>query len=231
MKTIGILGGMSWESTLQYYRMMNEQVQEQLGGHHSIEAIIYSVNFEEILPLVHVNDWDSIAMRLSKLAIKLETAGADFLIMTSNAIHKIFPQIESALNIPILHIVDPTALAIQSEQIKKVALLGTKVTMEEPFYKQRLQDEFGIEAIIPDETDRAEIHRIIFDELTKGIVKEGSRNRLIQMISKLADRGAEGIILGCTELNLLIHADDVCVQLFDTTALHSKAAVAKALSW
>ncbi len=230
MKTIGILGGMSWESTLQYYRMMNEQIQKQLGGHHSIQAIIYSVNFEEILALVKLNDWDSVAEKLSKLAIKLERAGADFLIMTSNAIHKVFPQIQSVLKIPILHIVDPTARAIQSSQIRTVALLGTKVSMKEPFYKQRLKDEFGIEVLTPSKLESEELHRIIFDELTLGVINETSRNKVIQMISKLSVSGAQGVILGCTELNLLIRPEDVSIQLFDTTALHANAAVTMALN-
>jgi len=225
MKTIGLIGGMSWESTQHYYQLMNQYVHTRLGNHNSIEAIIYSVNFERILTLVHQGEWQPVGQEIARLAKKLETAGADFLILTANAIHKVFPQVEAAVSIPIIHIADPRAEPILKAGIKKVGLLGTKVTMEEEFYKDRLLNKHGIEVLIPEGHDRDTLHSIIFDELTIGKVYDNSRKKLAVLIDKLWSQGARGIILGCTELTLLISQKDTKVPLFDTTALHAKAAV------
>lgn len=225
MKVIGIIGGMSWKSTQHYYQLMNQYVHAKLGRHNSIEAIIYSVNFERILTLIHQDEWELVGQAMIHLAVKLEIAGADFLILTSNAVHKFFSQIEAAIKIPILHIADPTAKAIQKAGMKKVGLLGTKVTMEEQFYKQRLLDQHGIETFVPEDRDREFLHKIIFDELTVGQIHDDSREKLIGLIAKLKKRGAEGIILGCTELIQLISQKDTHIPLFDTTALHAHAAV------
>jgi aspartate racemase len=224
MKVIGMLGGMSWESTQHYYQLMNQYVHAKLGRHNSIEAILYSVNFERILTLIHQDKWELAGQAIIRLAEKLEIAGADFLILTSNAVHKFFSQIEAAMRIPILHIADPTAKAIQAAGMKKVGLLGTKITMEEQFYTQRLLDH-GIEAFVPEDRDRESLHKIIFDELTVGQIRKDSKEKLIGMIAKLNKQGAEGIILGCTELTLLISQKDTHIPLFDTTALHAHAAV------
>lgn len=229
MKTIGLIGGMSWESTHHYYQLMNQYMHSRLGNHNSIEAIIYSVNFERILTLVHQGEWQTIGQEIARLAKKLETAGADFLILTANAIHKVFPQVEAAVSIPMIHIADPTAEPILKAGIKKVGLLGTKVTMEEEFYKNRLFNKYGIEVIVPESHDRDTLHSIIFDELTIGKISDSSRKKLVALIEKLWNRGARGIILGCTELTLLISQKDTQVPLFDTTALHAKAAVDWAL--
>lgn len=230
MKTMGLIGGMSWVSTQHYYQLMNQYVHTKLGGHHSIEAIIYSVNFERILTFVHEGDWSSVEKVISYLAQKLEAAGATFLVFTANAAHKVFSQVEAAVKIPILHIVDPTAEAIQKAGIQTVGLLGTKVTMGEDFYKHRLLHQFGIEALVPEGHDREVLHKLIFDELTVGKINDGSREKLIALIEKLEKRGARGIILGCTELTLLVSQKDTHVPLFDTTDLHAKAAVDLACS-
>ncbi|HEY2809776.1 MAG TPA: aspartate/glutamate racemase family protein [Rhabdochlamydiaceae bacterium] len=225
MKTIGLIGGMSWESTQYYYQQMNRYIYGKLGGHTSIEAIIYSLNFEIIVKCLERNDWDAIGDILADISKKLEAAGANFLLLTSNAAYKVVPQMEKAISIPILHIVDPTAEAIKQKHIKRVALLGTKVTMEDAFYKKRLQDHYGIEALIPASSDREILHKIIFNELTLGQIHDRSKQKLLEIIEKLNRQGAEGIILGCTELTLLVNQKDTTVPLFDTTDLHAKAAV------
>jgi aspartate racemase len=221
---------MSWESTQHYYQLMNQYVHARLGGHNSIEAIIYSVNFERILTLVHQGRWELVGQEIVHIAKKLEAAGADFLILTANAIHKVFPEVKAAICIPIIHIADPTAETILKAGIKKIGLLGTKVTMEDCFYKQRLLDQYGIEALVPEEHDRDALHNIIFVELTIGKIHDSSRKKLISLIDKLRIHGATGIILGCTELTLLIDQRDSQIPLFDTTALHAKAAVDLACS-
>jgi len=230
MKIVGLIGGMSWESTQHYYQLMNQYMHARLGGHNSIEAIIYSVNFERILTLVHQGRWELVGQEIVHIAKKLEAAGADFLVLTANAIHKVFPEVKAAIHIPIIHIADPTAESILKAGIKKIGLLGTKVTMEDYFYKQRLLDQYGIEAFVPEEHDRDALHNIIFDELTIGKIHDDSRKKLISLIDKLRIHGATGIILGCTELTLLIDQRDTQTPLFDTTALHAKAAVDLACS-
>lgn len=225
MKTIGLIGGMSWESTHHYYRLLNQRLHAKLGKHHSIEALLYSIDFERILVLVQKNDWAAVTQILILIAQKLEQAGAEFLLLTSNAIHKIFPALEKAIQIPILHIVDPTAQAIQKAEYKKIGLLGTQVTMEEAFYKERLQERFGIETLLPGPLERKEVHRIIFEELTCGILQASSRQVLTDCIHHLQRQGAEGIILGCTELPLLLKQTESPLPLFDTTQLHAEAAI------
>lgn len=229
MKTIGMIGGMSWESTQHYYQIMNQHVFARLGKHNSIESIIYSVNFERVLELVEKDEWEAVGSIIAGLAKKLEAAEADFLIMTSNAIHKVFAAVEGAISIPILHIVDPTGDAIQKCEIKKIGLLGTKVTMQEDFYKKRLQNRYKIEVILPENEEQEFIHKIIFDELTLGRIRDESRKRLMQIIDRLSAKGVGGVILGCTELTLLISPIDTKIPLFDTTDLHAKAAVEAAL--
>lgn len=230
MKTMGIIGGMSWESTLQYYQTMNQYIHARLGGHHSIEAILYSLDFERILERVHRNEWGAVGEIMGSLAQKLEAAGADFLIMAVNAIHKVFSEVERAVHIPILHIVDPIGEAVREKGIRKIGLLGTQVTMDEPFFADRLRDRYGIESLVPEKRNRKLLHQIIFDELTVGQIREESRQKLIVVIEELSKRGAEGIILGCTELMLILSRKDTEVPLFDTTGLHAKAAVDFALS-
>jgi aspartate racemase len=229
MKTIGIIGGMSWESTHHYYQIMNQYVHARLDKHNSIESIIYSVNFERILELVERDEWEAVGEIVAGLAKKLESAGADFLIMTSNAIHKVFAELEGSISIPILHIVDPTGDAIQKCGIRKIGLLGTKVTMQEDFYKSRLQNRYKIEVLVPENENQELIHKIIFDELTFGRIRDDSRKRIMAIIDGLSEKGADGVILGCTELTLLISQKDTKIPLFDTTDLHAKAAVEAAL--
>ena len=229
MKTIGIIGGLSWESTLYYYKLMNERVSQKLGGLNSIEALIHSLNFARLEEPLNHDDWETIAEIILESAKKLEVAGASFLLMASNAIHKVVPTLEPQLKIPLLHIVDPTAAALKKAGHRNVGLLGTKVTMEEPFYKERLHKLYEIEAIVPERDEREYLHRIIFDELAHGELKENSRQKLQSMIVSLKEQGAEAIILGCTELTLLIQQEHAVLPLFDTAALHVEAAVKKAL--
>lgn len=229
MRKIGILGGMSWESTHYYYKVMNEYVYKKLGGLNSIEAVIYSINFARMEAALNRNDWDEIGKMTVEMARIVEKAGADFLIMTSNAIHKVAAEVEAAIDIPLLHIVEPTAHAIQKAGVKKVGLLGTKVTMGEPFYLGRLQKKHEIEVLVPDMADQEKINTIIFEELVQGKVREASKKEYLKIIDKLSQRGAEGIILGCTEINLLIRQKDTPTLLFDTTELHALAAVDLAL--
>jgi aspartate racemase len=225
MKVLGMIGGLSWESTQHYYQIMNRDIQEKLGGSNSIEAIIYSINFERIKASLDKNDWDAIGKDIIEIAKKIECAGASFLIITSNAAHKIADEIAAQIDIPLLHIVDPTAKAIKQAKITKVGLIGTSVTMEEAFYKDRLKNTHGIEVIIPEKSDRDCIQRIIFEELTAGQLSPTSKNTLCNIISTLVKSGAEAVILGCTELTLLIGQKDTSTILFDTTELHAKAAV------
>lgn len=230
MKTIGMLGGMSWESTLTYYRLLNEGVKQQLGGLHSARICMVSVDFDVIEKLQHQNSWEQLAERLIIAASAVEKGGADFLLICTNTMHKVAPQIAEALTIPILHIADATARVLQANGVKRVGLLGTRFTMEEDFYKQRITDNFGIEVIIPDAPQREIVHRIIYEELCLGIIQDQSRQHFLDIISQLSTRGADAVILGCTEIAMLVQAGDTAVPLYDTTALHAQAAVAFALS-
>jgi aspartate racemase len=228
MKTIGLIGGTTWVSTLDYYRILNETVKEKLGGAHSAQCILYSVDFEEVIKK-QGEKWDEIASSLIDIAKKLERSGADFLVICANTLHKLADEIKDNINIPILHIVDVTAEQILKNGLKRVGLLGTKYTMEENFYKKRLKDKFNIETIVPQTREREIIHNIIIDELTYEIINQSSKDKYIKIINDLISRGAEGIILGCTEIPLLINKNDINIYIFDTTYIHAKAAVEYAL--
>ncbi|MEM2598950.1 MAG: aspartate/glutamate racemase family protein [Thermoproteota archaeon] len=224
MKTIGLIGGMSWESSLEYYRIINEHVKEKLGGLHSAECILYSVDFEKVEELQHAGEWRQLATLMTSIALKLQDAGAEGIVICSNTMHKVAEKIQESLRIPLIHIVDATAVEIRRRGLKKVALLGTRFTMEDEFYKGRLKEKHGIDTIIPGEADRGRIHRIIYGELCKGVVKQSSKRETVRIIRKLAARGVEGVILGCTEIPLLVKQEDAAIPLFDTTEIHAKAA-------
>ena len=229
MQTIGLIGGMSWESTIPYYRQINEAIKERLGGLHSAKIILYSVNFQEIEQLQHQGKWDEAGKILADTALLLQQAGADFLVLCTNTMHKVAPAIESTTQIPLLHIADPTAQAIKQAGYKRVALMGTRFTMEQDFYRGRLSHKHGIEVLVPGTEDRSQVHQIIYDELCLGILKESSRQTYREVIQRLASQGAEAVILGCTEISLLIGAKDSPLPLFDTTAIHASAAAKQAL--
>ena len=230
MKTIGMLGGMSWESTLNYYRAINEGVKEALGGLHSAKIILHSVDFAPIEALQQKEDWDKTAEILSAAARSVELCGADFLIICTNTMHKVAPRIQEAITIPILHIADATARVLQKNNIRRAGLLGTKFTMEQDFYKSRLKDNFGIEVVVPAAEGREAIHRIIFEELCLGQIKKESGQRFLGIIGELRESGAEAVILGCTEIGLLIRQADTTMPLYDTTTIHAAGAVQFALS-
>ncbi|GGZ71059.1 aspartate/glutamate racemase family protein [Paraglaciecola chathamensis] len=230
MKTIGMLGGMSWESTAQYYRLINQEVNHRLKGLHSASLILRSVDFENIAFLQQKGDWKEAGKILSEEAINLEKAGADFLIICTNTMHKVAPEITASISVPVLHIADTTAEVLQQENISRVGLLGTAFTMEQSFYTSRLTNKFGIEVITPNADDRAVVHNIIYQELCKGKIKDESRKKYLNIISALAADGCQGVILGCTEISLLVKQIDTDVPLFDTTELHALAAVNSALS-
>jgi aspartate racemase len=228
MKTIGLIGGMSWESSATYYQIINQTIKEELGGLHSAKSILYSVDFQEIEHYQANGDWEKSAQVLSNGAISLEKAGADFILICTNTMHKVAPQIQSKIQIPILHIADLTAEELLKKSIKKVALLGTKYTMEQNFYKNRLTEK-GIEVIIPNDDDRAVVNQTIYEELCLGIISPSSKKKFIEIIMKLSTQGAEGIILGCTEIGLLVQQQDTKIPLFDTTLIHAKSAALYAL--
>ncbi|WP_416325918.1 aspartate/glutamate racemase family protein [[Eubacterium] hominis] len=228
MKTIGLLGGMSWESTVPYYQIINEEVKNKLGGLHSAKIILYSVEFDEIEKCQSSGNWKKSGDILGKAAQNLEAAGADFILICTNTMHKVVPQISSMIDIPIIHIADATADELQMNQIEKVGLLGTKYTMTQDFYKKKLIDR-GIDVIIPDDTDIDVINDIIFHELCLGIIKEESRIKFKKIIESLKKKGATGVILGCTEIGLLIHQADSSLPVYDTTLIHAKKAAEIAL--
>ncbi|MBD9469285.1 aspartate/glutamate racemase family protein [Pseudoxanthomonas sp. PXM01] len=230
MKTIGLIGGMSWESTVPYYRQINEGIKARLGGLHSAKVVLYSVDFHEIEQLQRDGDWDAAGDRLADAARRLHAAGADLLVLCTNTMHKVAPQIETAVPIPLLHIADATAAAILAAGHRSVGLLGTRFTMEQDFYRQRLQQRHGLQVIVPDADDRSIVHDVIYDELCRGVVRDASRDRYRRIMDDLVAGGAEAIILGCTEIGLLVAAQDARVPLFDTTALHAAAAVEAALA-
>ena len=229
MKTIGLLGGMSWESSAVYYQLINEKVKETLGGTHSAKSVMYSVEFNEMEKLQHAGDWEKLTEIMIDAAQKVEKAGADFLIICTNTMHKMVPDIKAKIAIPILHIADATAERIKEQGIKKIGLLGTNFTMTQDFYKGRLEDEHGLEVVTPDENDRQIIHSIIYNELILGNIKEESRKKYQDIIEKLQNQGAEGVILGCTEIPLLIKQKDSPIPVFDTTKIHAEKAVEFAL--
>jgi aspartate racemase len=229
VKTIGLIGGMSWESTIPYYRHINEVVKAHLGGLHSAKVVLVSVDFHDIEQLQHAGKWDEAGVALSDAAKALERAGADFIVVCTNTMHKVAPAIEAAVRIPLLHIADPTAQAIDDAGLRTVGLLGTRFTMEQAFYRDRLQRNHGINVLVPDATDREAVHRIIYDELCLGQVRDASRDVYRAVIARLVAQGAQAVILGCTEISLLVGADDAAVPLFDTTAIHAQAAAEYAL--
>jgi aspartate racemase len=230
MKTIGLIGGMSWESTIPYYRQINETVKLRLGGLHSAKLILYSVDFHAIERLQHAGDWDGAAALLARAACTLQSAGADFLVLCTNTMHKVARQIEAAVAIPLLHIADPTAVEIKATGHATVGLLGTRFTMEQAFYRDRLVERHGLQVLVPGAPDRDIIHRIIYEELCLGVVSAESRAEYQRIMAGLAAAGAQAIILGCTEISLLVAQVDSAVPLFDTTAIHSRAAAEWALA-
>jgi|SRR6056297_516248 len=230
MKTLGLIGGMSWESTLPYYRCINERVRERLGGLHSARLILYSVDFDEIERLQRADRWEEAGRVLADVAARLERAGAEALVLCTNTMHKVAPAIESATGVPLLHIADATGAAITAAGLHSVGLLGTRFTMEEDFYRRRLEQDHGLAVLAPEADDRAAADRIIFEELCRGRVTAASREIYRGIIARLAARGAQGVILGCTEIGLLVSARDAEVPLFDTTALHAAGAADFALA-
>lgn len=230
MKCIGLLGGMSWESTVSYYQALNRGVRAQLGGLHSARVLLNSVDFAAIERLQHAGDWPATARLLAAEARKLQDGGADFLLIGTNTMHKVAPEIEAAIDIPLLHIADATAAKLRADGITRVGLLGTRFTMEQDFYKGRLQTHFGLEVLVPAEAERERVHRIIYDELCLGEIRESSRAEYLAIIEGLAAAGAEAVILGCTEIALLVGDARAAVPLYDTTAIHAEAAVALALA-
>ncbi|HHQ4444364.1 TPA: aspartate/glutamate racemase family protein [Aeromonas veronii] len=230
MKCIGLLGGMSWESTVSYYQALNRGVRAQLGGLHSARVLLNSVDFAGIERLQHAGDWPATARLLAAEARKLQDGGADFLLIGTNTMHKVAPEIEAAIDIPLLHIADATATKLRADGITRVGLLGTRFTMEQDFYKGRLQERFGLAVLVPDEAGRERVHRIIYDELCLGEIHASSRTEYLAIIEGLAAAGAEAVILGCTEIALLVGDARAAVPLYDTTAIHAEAAVALALA-
>ena len=230
MKVIGLLGGITWHSTADYYKQINQLISERLGGFHSAHILIYSVDFAIVERAQREGRWDDIAQMLTEAAKALKTAGADFLIISANTIHKVAPEIEKGSGLHILHVADVTGESIKKQGLKKVGLLGTRFTMKEEFYTRRLEERYNLEVLVPGEKDQEIVNTIIFNELAKGIVNESSRQAYIEVIKRLAERGAEGIILGCTEIPQLIRPTDADIPLFDTTRLHVEAAVEFALS-
>lgn len=229
MKTIGLLGGMSWESSLEYYRLINEGVKARLGGLHSARCLLWSFDFAEIEALQMAGDWDGAARAMAAAAQSLERGGAEGIVICTNTMHRLAPEVEAAVSIPLLHIADATARHILNDGRRTVGLLGTRFTMEQDFYRGRLESRFGLRVLTPDAPDRATIHEVIYQELCLGDVRENSRRAYLRIIDDLAGRGAEAVILGCTEITLLVQPEHTTVPLYDTTRLHALAAVEWAL--
>lgn len=229
MKTIGLIGGMSWESTQGYYKAINEGVKQQLGGFHSAKIAMVSVDFAEVEQAQHDDDWDSCARILKSAAQSVEAAGANCLLICTNTMHKVAPEVEQVIGIPLLHIADATGQALLDAGISKVGLLGTAFTMEQDFYKGRLQKNFGLDVITPNADDRATVHHVIYEELCKGILSPASKTDYLRIIDTLANAGAQAVILGCTEIGLLVKQEDTDIRLFDTTVIHAQKAIEFAL--
>jgi aspartate racemase len=229
-KVIGLIGGMSWESSSEYYRIINQTVREKLGGLRSARCLMWSFDFGEIEALQHAGRWDDATALMIDAAERLERGGADFFLICTNTMHRMADQVQAAVGIPLLHIADPTAERIKARGLKRVGLLGTAFTMEQDFYKGRLADRHGLEVLVPEAEDRATVHRIIYEELVQGRVESASRDAYRKVIARLIERGAEAVILGCTEIMLLVKPEDSRVPLFDTTGIHAEAAVEHALS-
>lgn len=229
MKTIGLLGGMSWESTALYYKQINEEVKKQMGGLHSAKVVIYSVDFDEIEKLQHSGKWDETSKILSEATQNIQNAGADFLLICTNTMHKVAPIIQKNISIPILHIANATGKKLQEEGIKKVGLLGIAFTMEQDFYKNTIQANFDIEVIVPNKEDIKIVHKIIYEELCLGKINDSSKKEYLRIMDLLKAKGAQGVILGCTEIGMLVFQNDTNIKLFDTTSIHALEAVNKAL--
>jgi aspartate racemase len=229
MKTIGLLGGMSWESSSEYYRLINQGINRKLGGHHSAKSIMVSVDFEEVKHYQHIGEWEKATGLMIEGAQQVERGGADFLLICTNTMHKMADDVQKAIDIPLIHIADATAQTIKNAGLTRIGLLGTAFTMGEEFYKGRLSSRHGLEVVVPDQEDRQLVHDIIYRELCLGKIVTASKRVYQQIIEKLIDKGCQGVILGCTEISLLIKQEDIAVPLFDTTALHAEAAVAYAL--
>jgi aspartate racemase len=230
MKTIGMLGGMSWESTMSYYKLINESVKASLGGLHSAKICMYSVDFDEIEKLQHSGRWQETADILSRAARSVEAGGADFLVICTNTMHKVAPEIEAAISIPVLHIADATARRLLADRKSRVGLLGTRFTMEQDFYKGRLTEKFGIDVLVPEERQRDMIHAVIYGELCRGKISEDSRRQYLETIDALHARGAEAVVLGCTEIGLLVEQQHTEVPLYDTASIHAEEAARMAIS-
>ena len=230
MKTIGLLGGMSWESTVEYYRLINEGIKSKLSGLHSAQIAMYSVDFEPIEQLQKSGEWESSGEILADAAKKIESAGADFLLICTNTMHKVAQQIEAAIQIPLIHIADATAEELIKNNMQSVGLLGTVFTMEQDFYKGRLQDKFGLNVVIPEKADREIVHKVIYQELCLGNVQTDSRNEYLRIIKDLSEQGAQAVVLGCTEIGILVKQSDTEIKLLDTTAIHAQKAVEMAIS-
>jgi len=229
MRTIGLLGGMSWESSIEYYRIINQTVRDRLGGTHSARSVMFSVDFQEVETLQHRHDWDAAAALLVRGAQAVEAGGGECLVICTNTMHRVADEIQDAITIPIVHIADATAAAVGAAGISTVGLLGTRFTMEHDFYRGRLQDQHDLQVLIPDETGRALVHQVIYEELVKGVIRDTSRAEYLAVIAELLAAGAEGVIAGCTEIELLVTAEDVTVPYFPTTRIHAEAAVDWAL--
>ncbi len=229
MKTIGLIGGMSWESSAEYYRLINEGVRERLGGLHSARSLMYSLDFAELEVLQREDRWQEAAEMLCDAASRLEAGGADFIVICANTMHKVAPAIQAAVHIPLLHIADGTAERVKAQGIKRVGLLGTRFTMEQDFYTGRLTEKYGLRVILPEAAERERVHRVIYDELCLGKINPASRSEYAAIMDRMVRAGAEGIILGCTEIGLLVHDEDCRAPLFDTTRIHADAAVDYAL--
>jgi aspartate racemase len=230
MKTIGLIGGMSWESSIEYYGIINEVTRSKLGGLHSAKSVMHSVDFAEIEALQHQNRWQAAAEVMVSAAQSLERSAADFVVFCTNTMHKLADEIEANIKVPFLHIADATAEKIHACGIQKIGLLGTRFTMEQDFYRGRLENKHGLEVLVPDEEERALVHQVIYEELCLGIINPESKSQYIQIMNRLVRSGAEGIILGCTEIELLVQAGDSAVELFPTTRIHAEAAVEKAIA-
>lgn len=230
MRTLGVLGGMSWESTAEYYRLLNRGIADRLGGLHSARLVMHSVDFAEVAALQRTGDWRAAGRLLGNAAAGLERAGAEAIVLATNTMHQVASDIEHSVGIPLIHIVDPTGEAMSSKRVRRAGLLGTRYTMELPFWRERLRDRYGIDLIVPDEDDRALVHRVIFDELCRGRIDSTSRAEYVAVTERLRNMGAEAVIFGCTEIGLLLSQDDVALPAFDTTTLHAAAAVNFSLS-
>lgn len=229
MKTIGLLGGMSWESSSEYYRIINQSVKARLGGIHSAQCLMYSFDFAEIEALQHAGEWDTLTQVMIAAVRRLEQGGADCLVICTNTMHRMADEIQAATPLPLLHIADATGKAAKRAGMDTVALLGTRFTMEEDFYRGKLERDYSLMVLLPGETDRETVHRVIYNELVQGVIRDSSRRVYVDIIADLQAKGAQGVVLGCTEIPLLIKQVDVCIPVFDTTALHAEAVVEWAL--